>query len=59
MTASVLDGLAGVGPARRSALLQHFGSAKAVGEATPEQIAEVPGIGRELADSIWEQMRRV
>jgi excinuclease ABC subunit C len=45
MTVSELDAVPGLGPARRSALLKHFGSLKRLKEATPEQIAEVPGIG--------------
>ncbi|MFG2001176.1 excinuclease ABC subunit UvrC [Spirillospora sp. NPDC048911] len=45
MTASELDNVPGLGPARRKALLKHFGSLKRLKEATPEQIAEVPGIG--------------
>ncbi|MFC6885775.1 excinuclease ABC subunit UvrC [Actinomadura yumaensis] len=52
MTVSELDSVPGLGPARRAALLKHFGSVKRLKEATPEQIAEVPGIGRRGAESI-------
>ncbi|MBO2450078.1 excinuclease ABC subunit UvrC [Actinomadura barringtoniae] len=52
MTASELDNVPGLGPARRTALLKHFGSLKRLKEATPEQIAEVPGIGRRGAEQI-------
>jgi excinuclease ABC subunit C len=52
MTVSELDSVPGLGPARRSALLKHFGSLKRLKEATPEQIAEVPGIGLRGATQI-------
>ncbi|ROO84132.1 excinuclease ABC subunit C [Actinocorallia herbida] len=52
MTASELDGVPGLGPARRTALLKHFGSVQRLKKATPEQIAEVPGIGLSTAQSI-------
>ena len=46
MTKSALDTVPGLGETRRKALLRHFGSVKRLAEATPEQITEVPGIGR-------------
>ncbi|RME21699.1 MAG: excinuclease ABC subunit UvrC [Deltaproteobacteria bacterium] len=49
---SVLDSLPGVGPARRKALLAHFGSVRALRSATARQIAEVDGIGPVLAERI-------
>jgi excinuclease ABC subunit C len=52
MTASVLDEIPGLGEVRRKALLRHFGSVKALKEASPAQIQEVPGIGPALADTI-------
>jgi excinuclease ABC subunit C len=42
---SAFDDLAGVGPARKRALLRAFASAKRVCEAPVEQIAAVPSIG--------------
>jgi excinuclease ABC subunit C len=42
---SALDSVPGLGPARRQALLKHFGSVKKLREATAEEICEVPGIG--------------
>jgi excinuclease ABC subunit C len=51
-TRSVLDDLAGVGPARRRALLRVFGSSRALKTATVDEIAAVPGIGRALAERI-------
>ncbi|TQM69506.1 excinuclease ABC subunit C [Actinomadura hallensis] len=52
MTASELDNVPGLGPARRAALLKHFGSLKRLKDATPEQVAEVPGIGMRSAEKI-------
>ncbi|MFF0517106.1 excinuclease ABC subunit UvrC [Actinomadura nitritigenes] len=52
MTVSELDSVPGLGPSRRAALLKHFGSVKRLKEATPEQVAEVPGIGLRSAEGI-------
>ncbi|MEX2587200.1 MAG: excinuclease ABC subunit UvrC [Actinomycetota bacterium] len=56
MTRSALDRLTGVGPARRSALLRHFGSAKNLRAASVEEIAQVKGIGPSLAEKIHAQL---
>jgi len=42
--ASVLEELPGIGPGKRSALLKHLGSLKAVREASEETLAAVPGV---------------
>jgi excinuclease ABC subunit C len=52
MTASALDGVPGLGEARRKSLLRHFGSLKRLAAATPEEIIEVPGIGRRTAETV-------
>ncbi|GLY02000.1 excinuclease ABC subunit UvrC [Actinoplanes sp. NBRC 101535] len=52
MTASALDEVAGLGEVRRKALLRHFGSLKRLAEATPEEITEVPGVGRRTAETV-------
>jgi excinuclease ABC subunit C len=54
--ASPLDAVTGVGPRRRRALLRRFGSLRRVEEATPEDIATVPGITLTLAARIKEQL---
>jgi excinuclease ABC subunit C len=51
-TVSALDGVPGLGPARRAALLKHFGSVRKLSAASPEEIAAVPGIGARLAATI-------
>jgi excinuclease ABC subunit C len=52
MLVSELDDVPGLGPGRRKALIKHFGSVKLLKEAGPDQIAEVPGIGRRTAENI-------
>jgi excinuclease ABC subunit C len=49
---SALDALPGIGPTRRKALLQHFGSAAAVRQASVDQLAEVAGFGPALAEKV-------
>jgi len=56
--ASVLAEVPGVGPARQRALLEHFGSLRAIRAATPERIAELPGISLALAQRIAERLAR-
>lgn len=48
---SSLDGIPGVGPKRKSLLLQHFGSVKKIQEATEEQLQEA-GLPKKLAESV-------
>jgi excinuclease ABC subunit C len=52
-TTSILEGIDGVGPKRRRALLRYFGSAKQVGEASAKQLAKVEGISTTLAEQIY------
>ncbi len=54
--ASQLDGIPGVGPARRNALLKTFGSLSAIRAASVEQLAAVPGVPRTVAVSIKENL---
>jgi excinuclease ABC subunit C len=53
---SRLDEVSGVGPARRQALIRHFGSVREVAAATPEEISRVPGISRGLAERIHGEL---
>jgi excinuclease ABC subunit C len=52
MTVSVLDELPGVGPAKQKALLKHFGSVRKLRGARVEEIEQVPGFGRTLAEKV-------
>lgn len=54
---SVLDQIAGIGPQRKKRLLKSFGSVRRIREAELEELAAVPGIGRELAQAIKEQLQ--
>jgi excinuclease ABC subunit C len=58
MTVSVLDELKGVGPVRKRALLQHFGSPERFLAATREELEAVPGVPGKLARQIHEQLNR-
>jgi excinuclease ABC subunit C len=49
---SILDDIAGVGPARKRALLRKFGSVRAMQEAPVEELAAVGGVGNALAERI-------
>ncbi len=55
---SMFDQLQGVGPARRRALLRHFGSAERVAEATREELEGVPGLPAKTARSIYAQLHK-
>ena len=52
MQASALDGIPGLGPARRRALLDRFVTVSAIREASEEELTEVDGIGPALAGQI-------
>jgi excinuclease ABC subunit C len=54
MRRNPLDDAPGVGPARKKALLAHFGSARAVGDASVRDLARVEGISRKLAQAIFD-----
>jgi excinuclease ABC subunit C len=58
MTASVLDELPGVGPARKRALLSHFGSPEAVLAASREELAAVPGLPGKLAREVYRELHK-
>jgi excinuclease ABC subunit C len=52
--ANPLDEIAGIGPARKRALLEHFGSAKAVSRASPEDLRAIAGISAQMAQTIYD-----
>ncbi len=53
MVASVLDGVPGLGPARKKALMKKFGSVKRMREATLEELAATPGVPRQVAEDLY------
>jgi excinuclease ABC subunit C len=54
ITASPLDEVPGIGPRRKRALLQHFGSAKAVSRAGIADLEAVDGISAQMARTIYD-----
>ncbi|WP_333619824.1 excinuclease ABC subunit UvrC [Dietzia sp.] len=52
MTSSALDSVPGLGPARKKALLDEFGSVAAIRRASTEDLRAVPGIGAKAAETI-------
>ncbi len=50
---SALQAIEGLGPARRDALLRHFGSVKKVKSATVDELKAVKGIPEKLAEKIF------
>ena len=53
---SILEAIAGLGPARRRALLRHFGGLQGVLRAGVEDLGRAPGIGPALAQAIYEHL---
>jgi len=51
-TQSVLDGVPGIGPKRKRALLKKFGSLKEIREASVDEIAATVGFTRRLAETV-------
>ncbi len=54
ITRNPLDEIDGIGPLRKRALLNHFGSAKAVGRASLADLASVPGISAATAQLVYD-----
>jgi excinuclease ABC subunit C len=56
LSTSVIEDIPGVGPHRRQALIRSFGSLSRLRKATVEELAEVPGISQELANTIAQHL---
>jgi excinuclease ABC subunit C len=54
LTQSPLDEVPGIGPARKKALLMHFGTSRAVKGATLDDLERAPGISSQMALAIWQ-----
>jgi Nuclease subunit of the excinuclease complex len=52
-THTALDDAPGIGPARKRALLAHFGSAKAVSRAGIEDLKKVEGVSERTAEALY------
>ena len=55
---SIFDGLEGIGPARRRAILRHFGSADAFLDASREELEGVPGLPAKTARAVYAQLHK-
>ena len=51
---SVLDEIAGIGPARRKALMKHFMGVEKIKEATVEELAEVSSMNEKSAQAVYD-----
>jgi excinuclease ABC subunit C len=58
MTSSILDELPGVGPARKRALLNRFGSPDAILAASREELEAVPGMPGKLAREVYRELHK-
>jgi excinuclease ABC subunit C len=54
---SILDGVPGIGDARKQQLLKHFGNVKRMRAATIEEISGVAGLGPVLAQAVVDHLR--
>lgn len=54
LTANPLDEISGIGPARKRALLRHFGTAKALSRASIRDLSAVDGISEQIAQTIYD-----
>ncbi|WP_293858752.1 excinuclease ABC subunit UvrC [uncultured Alsobacter sp.] len=53
-TKSPLDEISGIGPARKRALLLHFGTAKAIARASLDDLAATPGVNMATARAVYD-----
>lgn len=54
ITASPLDEVPGIGPSRKKALLMHFGTAKAVRDASLQDLQRAPGVSAAVAQAVYD-----
>ena len=55
-THSVLENIQGIGPKRRQALLKHLGGIREVVNASVDELQKVPGISKEMAELIYDEL---
>jgi excinuclease ABC subunit C len=55
---TIFEGLPGVGPVRRRAIIRHFGSVERFLEASQEELEGVPGLPQKTARAIYAQLHK-
>ncbi len=50
---SVLDEVPGIGPKKRTLLMNHYGTLRAIQQATLEELYQVPGLGKPAAENVY------
>jgi len=56
-TMSVLDEIPGIGPVRRRNLVKFFGSVERMRAASPEELAQAPGMTKTAAMDVWNHLK--
>lgn len=56
--ASSLDEIEGIGPARKKKLLSHFGSVKSIQQASLEELLQLPGMTRPVAENVYQHFHK-
>jgi excinuclease ABC subunit C len=55
---TIFEGLPGVGPVRRRAIIRHFGSVERFLEASQEELEGVPGLPQKTARAVYAQLHK-
>ena len=55
---TIFEGLQGIGPVRRRAIIRHFGSVERFLEASQEELEGVPGLPQKTAREIYAQLHK-
>ncbi len=50
---SILDEIKGIGPTRRKTLMKHYPSLEQIRNATPEELAALPGMNQKAAENVY------
>ncbi|MCI6609526.1 MAG: excinuclease ABC subunit UvrC [Ezakiella sp.] len=58
MIKSQLDGIKGIGPKRKKALMEHFGSIEKIKNSTVEELCEIPGMNKKAAEMVKEELTK-
>lgn len=58
LTKSILDDIQGIGEKRKKSLLNHFKDVEAIKKATMEELLEVDGMNKSIADNVYNFFRK-